>query len=91
MPQGIVKREKFGFHAPGSPYLLQQKLDWVFDMLSYERIEKQGYFNPDTIENLKRQYSREGFKLNLPFESDLLMIVLTFGIFLDTFNMPSLN
>ena len=91
LPPGIVKREKFGFHAPGSPYLLQQKLDWVFDILSYERIKRQGYFNPDTIESLKRQYSREGFKLNLPFESDLLMIVLTFGIFLDTFNMPSLN
>lgn len=91
LPQGIVKREKFGFHAPGSPYLLQQKLDWVFDILSYERIKRQGYFNPDTIEALKRNYSREGFKLNLPFESDLLMIVLTFGIFLDTFKMPSLN
>lgn len=91
LPQGIVKREKFGFHAPGSPYLLQQKLDWVFDVLSHERIKKQGYFNPDTVESLKRQYSRDGFKLNLPFESDLLMIVLTFGIFLDTFKMPSLN
>lgn len=91
LPQGIVKREKFGFHAPGSPYLLQQKLEWVFDILSYERIKRQGYFNPDTVEALKRNYSREGFKLNLPFESDLLMIVLTFGIFLDTFKMPSLN
>lgn len=91
LPQGIVKREKFGFHAPGSPYLLQQKLDWVFDVLSYDRIKRQGYFNPDTVESLKRLYSREGFKLNLPFENDLLMIVLTFGIFLDKFNMPSLN
>jgi asparagine synthase (glutamine-hydrolysing) len=91
LPQGIVKREKFGFHAPGSPYLLHQKLDWVNDMLSYERIKRQGYFNPDAVESLKRTYSREGFKLNLPFESDLLMIMLTFGIFLDTFKMPSLN
>ena len=91
LPQGILKREKFGFHAPGTPYLLQQKLDWVHDVLSYDRIQRQGYFNPDTIENLKRVYSRDGFKLNLPFESDLLMIVLTFGIFLDTFKMPSLN
>jgi asparagine synthase (glutamine-hydrolysing) len=91
LPDRIVKREKFGFHAPGSPYLLQQKLDWVHDTLSYERIKRQGFFNPDTVESLKRIYSREGFKLNLPFESDLLMIVLTFGIFLDTFRMPSLN
>jgi asparagine synthase (glutamine-hydrolysing) len=91
LPQSIIKREKFGFHAPGSPYLLRQKLDWVDDLLSYERIKRQGFFNPDAVESLKRIYSREGFKLNLPFESDLLMIVLTFGIFLDTFKMPSLN
>jgi asparagine synthase (glutamine-hydrolysing) len=31
---------------------------------------------------------KPGFKLNLPFDSDLLMIVLTFGIFLDVFGMP---
>jgi asparagine synthase (glutamine-hydrolysing) len=91
LPQGIVKREKFGFHAPGSPYLLHQNLDWVNDLLSYERIKRQGFFNPNAVESLKRLYSREGFKLNLPFESDLLMIMLTFGIFLDTFKMPSLN
>lgn len=91
LPEGIIKREKFGFHAPGSPYLLHQKLEWVDDLLSYNRIKRQGFFNPDAVESLKRLYSREGFKLNLPFESDLLMIVLTFGIFLDTFKMPSLN
>lgn len=91
VPREITEREKFGFHAPGSPYLLQQNVEWVQDMLSYERIKRQGYFNPDIIELLKQQYSQEGFKLNLPFESDLLIVVLTFGIFLDTFAMPNLN
>ena len=60
-------------------------------MLSYERIERQGYFNPEVIEKLKAQYSQEGFRLNLPFEDDLLVVVLTFGIFLDVFGLPSLN
>ncbi len=91
VPPLITKREKFGFIAPGSPYLLQQNIEWVKDMLSYDRIKQQGYFNPDVIERLKRQYGQQGFKLNFPFESDYLITVLTFGVFLDVFDLPSLN
>ena len=91
VPTEIVNREKYGFHAPGTPYLLRQNVEWINDLLSYDRIKRQGYFNPDIIERLKAQYSKEDFRLNLPFESDLLMTVLSFGIFLDTFEMPSLN
>lgn len=91
IPPEIINREKFGFRAPGSPYLLQQDIEWINDMLSYERIKRQGYFNPETIERLKAQYSAPGATLHPHLESDLLMIVLTFGIFLDAFAMPSLN
>jgi asparagine synthase (glutamine-hydrolysing) len=91
LPREIVNREKFPFHAPGSSYLLKQKIDWVEELLSPELIRKQGYFNPLTVERLKRQYLKEGFKLDLPIETDLLMIVLTFGMFLEAFKMPYLN
>ena len=91
VPPAVLNREKYGFHAPGSPYLLQQKDPWIRDLLSYERIKRQGYFNPDTVERLKQRYGQPGFRLNLPFESDLLLIVLSFGIFLDVFQLPSLN
>lgn len=91
VPANIINREKFGFHAPGSPYLLKQKIEWVNDLLSSERIKRQGYFNHRTIETLKKQYSQPGFKLDLPFEEDLLTIVLSFGAFLDVFHLPSLN
>ena len=91
LPPEIVKREKFGFHAPGSPYLLQQGVEWINDMVSHERIKRQGYFNPDVIDRLRAEYMQNGFKLNLPFEDDLLIVVLTFSIFLDTFNLPNLN
>jgi asparagine synthase (glutamine-hydrolysing) len=90
VPQQILTREKYGFHAPGSPYLMSQNQDWINDLLSYSLIKRQGVFNADAIERLKKQYTREGFKLNLPFESDLLAIVLTFGVFLNTFEL-SLN
>lgn len=91
LPPEIIQREKYGFIAPGSPYLLQQNIDWINDTLSYERIKRQGFFNPDVVEKLKARYLKPGFKLNFPFDDDLLIVVLTFGVFLDLFQMPSLN
>lgn len=91
IPRQIINREKFGFVAPGSPALLQQKIDWVYDLLSYERIKRQGYFNADTVEYLKKQYSQKDFKLNLTLDDDLLIVVLTFGLFLELFGLPDLN
>jgi asparagine synthase (glutamine-hydrolysing) len=89
LPREITNREKFAFVAPGSPFLLRQETDWLNDLLSYETIKRQGYFNPETIESLKRQYSVEGFRLNQTFEADLMMIVITFGLFLELFDMPA--
>lgn len=91
VPPPVLAREKYGFHAPGSPYLLRQQNEWLNDLLSPARIARQGYFNPEVVESLRRRYTQEGFRLDLPFESDLLTIVLTFGIFLDVFDLPSLN
>lgn len=91
VPQEIINREKFGFRAPGSPYLLQQGVEWINDLLSYDRIKRQGYFNPDVVERLKAQYSQSGFTLHPHLESDLLMIVITFGMLLDFFKLPDLN
>jgi asparagine synthase (glutamine-hydrolysing) len=91
IPQTIVDRQKFGFIAPGSPELLKANSAWINDLLSYERIKRQGYFDPDMVEALKRKYSAEGFRLNLPYESDLLIVIITFNIFLELFNMPDIG
>ena len=87
LPKRIIQREKFGFTAPGSPYILGQNDDYINHLLSYEVIKNQGYFDPDEIERLKKQYSDPGFRINVPFDTDLLMVVITFGIFLDQFNL----
>jgi asparagine synthase (glutamine-hydrolysing) len=91
VPERIVRREKFGFRAPGSPYLLGQRVEWIEDQLAHERVRRQGYFNPETVERLKARYSRPGFALNPHTESDLLMLVLTFNLLLELFELPSLN
>ncbi|GAA0555686.1 asparagine synthase (glutamine-hydrolyzing) [Chitinophaga japonensis] len=90
LPDSINTRQKFSWVAPGSSQLLQNNVEWINDMLSYDRISRQGYFNPDTIERIKKIYSARNFKLNLPYDTDLLIIVLTFNIFLEVFDMPAL-
>ncbi len=91
IPDEIIKREKFGFVAPGSQYLLKRNIEYINDLLSYETIKRQGFFNPDTVEKLKKQYTAEGFTLNMPFDSDLLIIVLTHGILLEEFRLPGFS
>lgn len=91
VPAEIINREKFGFRAPGSPYLLQQNVEWVNDLLSYDLIKRQGYFDPDVVDRLKQTYSQPGFKLNPHIEADLLMVVLSFGLLLEIFRLPNLN
>lgn len=85
VPIEILNREKFHFVAPGSPYLLQENIEYIHDLLSYETIKRQGYFNAEHIEKLRRQYSQKGFSINAPFETDVLIIVITFGVFLEQF------
>lgn len=85
VPKTIIEREKFGFVAPGSPYLLQNDVEYINDLLSYDLIRRQDFFNADRIEELKNMYKQDGFALNIPFESDLLITVITFGILLDEY------
>lgn len=85
VPKQVIEREKFGFVAPGSPYLLQNNVEYINDILSYDLIKKQGFFNPDRIEELKNIYKQPGFTINVPFESDLLIPVITFGILLNQY------
>jgi asparagine synthase (glutamine-hydrolysing) len=91
VPDRIIQREKFGFRAPGSPYLLQKNIDWIEDMLSSERIKRQGYFNPELVESLKARYTKPDARLHPHLEIDLLMIVLSFGILLEQFGLPDFN
>ncbi len=88
IPEEIIKREKFAFHAPGSPYLLKRNIEYINDLLSYENIKRQGYFCPDSVEALKKKYTGEGFRLNIPYENDLLITIITFGTFLEVFEIP---
>lgn len=88
MPKSVAEREKFGFVAPGSPYLIQRNVEYINDILSHDVIKKQGFFNAGQVEKLKKTYKQDGFTINAPFESDLLITVITFGILLDKYFKP---
>ncbi|WP_343672293.1 asparagine synthase (glutamine-hydrolyzing) [Chitinophaga sp.] len=89
LPASIVNREKFGFVAPGCHYLMKKNIEWVNDLLSASTIKRQGYFNVETVERLKKTYMQDGFRLHQVFETDFLMIILTFGLLQEIFDLPA--
>jgi asparagine synthase (glutamine-hydrolysing) len=88
LPPAVAEREKFGFVAPGAPYLLAQRVDWIDDLLSPALIRRQNYFDADTVERLRRQQVNTGLRLNPTFDTDILFLVLSFGLFLEAFDLP---
>lgn len=87
LPDAIIDRDKMGFHAPGTPTLLQHARDWTLDMLAPARIARHGLFDPDAVAALIAAYSAPGFRLDLPLEDDLLMVVLSATVLCDTFGL----
>ncbi|MDR1158048.1 MAG: asparagine synthase (glutamine-hydrolyzing) [Oscillospiraceae bacterium] len=87
VPPEILKRPKFAFVAPGSADILRENDEYIMDLLSYETVKRQGFFDPDAVERMKRTYSAEGFTLHLPYDNDMLIIVITLGILLDIYRI----
>ena len=87
----ILAREKFSFVAPSSPSLLRLaqtgSAEWIADLLAPERIRREGIFNADTVANLRASYLRPDFNLNQTFDADLMMMVLTFQLFREEFQL----
>lgn len=90
VPEQILRRPKFSFVTPGVNDFMQYDFQYINDITSYETIKRQGYFNPDAVERLKQHYKNGNTGMNM-FDGHYIMnIVVTFAIFLDVFNMPSL-
>jgi asparagine synthase (glutamine-hydrolysing) len=87
LPAQIVQRDKMGFHAPGTPTLLEAARPWVEDTLSPARLRRLGIFDPGAVQHLMGVYGRPGFRLDLPLQDDLLMIVLSCAVLMDEFKM----
>jgi asparagine synthase (glutamine-hydrolysing) len=90
VPAEIIEREKFAFAAPGGPALAREHAEWVEALLAEARIKREGYFNSKTVEALKARYRQRGFRLTIPYDDDLLVLLITFELFLDAFDLRAL-
>jgi asparagine synthase (glutamine-hydrolysing) len=91
VPREIINREKFAFHANTSADLIRLDRSSIGSYLSPSRIRREGYFDPDAVQALVDRYTDREFDLNVLFEDDVLMIVITHGMFLETFDLPAVS
>ena len=85
VPRPIRLRQKYGFRAVGSDALLSSAGPQFDQLLSSERIRRDGYFDPPSVEWLKKAALEAKRGINPLFEDDYLMIIITFNMLLDNF------
>lgn len=88
LPVAVLEREKFGIAVAGVPALIQRRSEAVLDRLSRSNTERAGVFDADAVEALVRQYEQPGFRIQPPFEDDLLAVVLTLNMLQEEFRLP---
>jgi len=88
LPRALAGREKFSFVASCSQFLLNQRVDWIDDLLSPAMIRRQNFFDHAVVERLRQRQIAADTRLNPTFDTDILMLVLCFGLFLEVFDLP---
>ena len=87
LPHELANREKFAFTAPGGAELFTESGGLGQFLLSDETIIRHGVFDVAGVQALKKKYEAPNFRLNVPFERDLLFFIATFGLFMETFKL----
>lgn len=75
VPEEVLKRKKFPFQAPGMSSVV--KKSGAMEYMSDEMIKKYGIFDLNYINEMKKIYSQDDFKLMGAYEIDYLMIAVT--------------
>lgn len=85
VPEPILKRKKFPFQAPGMSAMVKRgaKMEYLEDSL----IKKYGIFDVEYVNEMKRVYSQEDFKLMGAYEIDYLLIVMTVTMLCERFSL----
>lgn len=76
VPDPILKRKKFPFQAPGMSAMVKRPALGP-DFLSDDLIRKYGVFDINYVNQMKKAYQQEDFKLMGAYEIDYLLIVMT--------------
>lgn len=87
LPSSVVWREKFGFATPGSDVLVRSSSEWVRTLLDPATVARHGVFDPATVSRLAQRACRPEYQVNVPFEEDLLVVVLSTGLLIEQFGL----
>ena len=52
LPRNIIYRSKIGFGMPIRDWFRNELKDWLYEVLSKEKLQSRGIFNPTAVENL---------------------------------------
>ena len=85
VPDEILKRRKFPFQAPGMSALVKKSGGGEF--LSDDLIRKYGVFDADYVNEMKKVYRQDDFKLMGAYEIDYLLIVMTVTMLCEQFSL----
>lgn len=85
VPDEILKRKKFPFQAPGMSAMVKRSGGGEF--LSDSLIRKYGIFDVDYVNEMKKVYMQEDFKLMGAYEIDYLLIVMTVTMLCERFSL----
>lgn len=91
VPQEVLDRRKFGFRSQTSTELLLAGDEWFDDLLSPATVRRQGYFDPAVVAELIRRQTSGARTVHPHLDTDYLLVIATFAIFLEEFGLPCLG
>ena len=84
LPYYIVKRPKKGFGIPLSDWLRGPLSDWMNDLLSVDRMNRQGIISSDTVSKLITEHHRRSHD-----HGKLLWNLINMSAFLDSYGVDN--
>lgn len=85
VPDEVLKRKKFPFQAPGMSFMIKQNGGGEF--LSDSMIKKYGIFDLGYVNEMKKVYRQDDFKLMGAYEIDYLMIIMTVTMLCELYSL----
>lgn len=85
VPDEILKRKKFPFQAPGMSSMIKKSSGISF--LDDTLIKKHGIFDVAYINEMKKMYGQDNFKLMGAYEIDYLLIVMTVTMLCEQYSL----
>ncbi|WP_411109200.1 asparagine synthase (glutamine-hydrolyzing) [Streptomyces sp. c-19] len=91
VPAEILSRPKYGFRAQTSSHLLAAGADWFEELIAPSTVRRQGYFNPAAVSELARRQREGRHRVHAHLDTDYLMVIATFALFVEEFELPCLG